>query len=93
MGTSARKDEVAQRCHRPRDVHSRYPSSDLPNLVDAVRNEVGEGSRKSVARLYFNGKSKKHLGVFDSEKVETRLVESGNRRQRGPDDARATCAA
>ena len=38
---------------------------------------VDNNNRKSIARLYFNGKSKKHLGVFDSEKVETRhLIES-----------------
>jgi hypothetical protein len=54
---------------------------------------VDDNNRKSLARPYLNGKSKKHLGVLDSEKVETRLVESANRRQRGPDDARATCAA
>lgn len=38
---------------------------------------VDDNNRKSVARLYFNGKSKKHLGVFNTEKVETRhLIES-----------------
>jgi hypothetical protein len=38
---------------------------------------VDDNNRKSIARLYFNAKSKKYLGVFDSEKVETRhLIES-----------------
>jgi len=38
---------------------------------------VDNNNRKSIARLYFNRKSKKYLGVFDGEKVETRhLIES-----------------
>lgn len=38
---------------------------------------VDDNNRKSIARLYFNGKSKKYLGVFNSEKVEIRhLIES-----------------
>ena len=38
---------------------------------------LDDNNRKSIARLHFNGKSKKYLGTFDESKVETKhLIES-----------------
>ena len=38
---------------------------------------IDNNNRKPVARLHFNGKSRKYLGTFDSQKIETRhLIES-----------------
>lgn len=34
---------------------------------------VDDTNRKPVCRLYFNGKSSKSIGIFDAEKVETKL--------------------
>ncbi|PRY56863.1 type I restriction endonuclease [Glycomyces artemisiae] len=33
---------------------------------------MDDNNRKPVARLHFNGKAKKYLGIFDADKVETR---------------------
>jgi len=33
---------------------------------------LDDNNRKTIARLHFNQKKQKHLGLFDSEKVETR---------------------
>lgn len=35
---------------------------------------LDDNNRKSIARLWFNGKSRKHLGLFDENKVETRYL-------------------
>jgi hypothetical protein len=33
---------------------------------------LDDNNRKPIARLHFNGKSKKYLGIFDASKIETR---------------------
>lgn len=33
---------------------------------------LDDNNRKPIARLHFNGKKQKYVGIFDSEKSETR---------------------
>ncbi|WP_368496905.1 type I restriction endonuclease [Herbiconiux sp. A18JL235] len=35
---------------------------------------LDDNNRKPIARLWFNGKKQKYLGLFDAEKVETRVA-------------------
>ncbi|WP_328306840.1 type I restriction endonuclease [Actinomycetospora sp. NBC_00405] len=54
---------------------------------------LDDNNRKSIARLWFN-RSKKYLGVFDENKVETRLpIESAEDIYRHADHLRATVAS
>ena len=50
---------------KPQRVMHRDSKSYFAVLLD-------DNNRKPVARLHFNGKKQKYLGVFDAEKVETR---------------------
>ncbi|SDN73766.1 hypothetical protein SAMN05216368_10746 [Cryobacterium flavum] len=50
---------------KPQRVRHRDSKSYFAVLLD-------DNNRKPVARLHFNGKKQKYLGVFDAEKVETR---------------------
>lgn len=52
---------------------------------------LDDNNRRSIARLWFNGKTKKHLGLFDENKVETRyLIEDLDDIYRYADEIRAT---
>lgn len=50
---------------KPQRVMHRDSKSYFAVLLD-------DNNRKPIARLHFNGKKQKYLGVFDSEKTETR---------------------
>jgi hypothetical protein len=50
---------------RPQRVVHRDAKSYFAVLLD-------DNNRKPIARLHFNGKKQKYLGLFDSEKIETR---------------------
>ena len=52
---------------KPQRVVHRDSKSYFAILLD-------DNNRKPIARLHFNGKSVKYLGLFDAEKVETRHV-------------------
>lgn len=55
---------------KPQRIVSRDAKSYFAVLLD-------DNNRKPIARLHFNGKSRKYLGTFDAEKNETRhLIES-----------------
>nr|WP_244634293.1 type I restriction endonuclease [Frigoribacterium sp. CFBP 8754] len=51
---------------KPQRVAHRDSKSYFAILLD-------DNNRKPIARLHFNGKKQKYLGVFDAEKAETRL--------------------
>ena len=51
---------------KPQRVAHRDSKSYFAILLD-------DNNRKPIARLHFNGKKQKYLGVFDTEKAETRL--------------------
>jgi len=51
---------------KPQRVEHRDSKSYFAILLD-------DNNRKPIARLHFNGKKQKYLGVFDAEKAETRL--------------------
>lgn len=50
---------------KPERIFSRDAKSYFAILLD-------DNNRKSIARLHFNGKSQKYLGLFDEEKNETK---------------------
>jgi hypothetical protein len=50
---------------KPQRISQRDSKSYFAILLD-------DNNRKPIARLHFNGKSKKYLGLFDEEKNETR---------------------
>lgn len=50
---------------RPHRVAQRDAKSYFAVILD-------DNNRKPIARLHFNGKSRKYLGTFDADKVETR---------------------
>ncbi|MDA0567759.1 type I restriction enzyme HsdR N-terminal domain-containing protein [Streptomonospora sp. S1-112] len=55
---------------KPQRITHRDSKSYFAVLLD-------DNNRKTIARLHFNGKSRRYLGVFDAEKNETRhLIES-----------------
>ncbi len=55
---------------KPHRVDQRDAKSYFAVILD-------DNNRKPIARLHFNGKSRKYLGTFDADKVETRhLIES-----------------
>ncbi|MGA1838221.1 type I restriction endonuclease [Herbiconiux sp. 11R-BC] len=51
---------------KPQRVVHRDAKSYFAVLLD-------DNNRKPIARLWFNGKKQKYLGVFDAEKVETKI--------------------
>lgn len=55
---------------RPQRVAHRDSKSYFAVLLD-------DNNRKPIARLHFNGKTRKYLGTFDAEKNETRHLLSG----------------
>ncbi|MFI8597136.1 type I restriction endonuclease [Rothia koreensis] len=52
---------------KPQRITQRDSKSYFAILLD-------DNNRRSVARLHFNGKSKKYLGLFDENKTETRVL-------------------
>lgn len=52
---------------KPQRVFSRRSKSYFAIILD-------DNNRKPIARLHFHGKTVKHLGLFDADKVETRHV-------------------